>query len=289
MSYDALEISTYGGKPVEFYKFDTDSNSYCYTSAPIDLDVTIDTVDYLFKSVYITSPQIEHGGDVNEADIKFEISRRAAVAKLNIKHQHPSRIALTIYRRHQGDSEIRSYWNGHVKSLELVGDTAEITAENLLAASKRNGLQYNYTPPCNFTPYVFPCPVNRNHFRYAATVESIDAASGKITVSGVGSFAVDWFKGGEVELADNDGRDILSDTISGSNRILELSASFPATALKVGDEVHVIAGDDLAFATCSVKMDLFGETNQGEAFGGFPYSVKSNPMKPTEGIVQTRT
>jgi hypothetical protein len=289
MTYDAREISTYGGSPIEFYKFDTDSRSFCYTSAPIDLDVMIDAVEYAFKSVYITSPQIEHGGDLDEADIRFTVSRTVAVAKLNIKYQHPSKIALTIYRRHQGDSEVRPYWIGNVKSVELAGDLAEITAENLLAAAKRNGLQYNYTPPCNYTPYVFPCPANRNNYRYTATVESIDAAAGKITVSGVGSFAADWFKAGEVELPDNDGRDILSDTISGSNRILELSASFPATSLKVGDEVHCIAGDDLSFAACSVKMDLYGETNQGEAFGGFPYSVKSNPMKPTEGIVQART
>lgn len=289
MSYDSQEVSTYGGKPIEFYLFRTDSRDYCYTSAPIDLDVTIDAVEYTFKSVYITSPQIEHGGDLDEADIRFTVSRSVAVAKLNIKFQHPSKIALTIYRRHQGDSEVRPYWIGNVKSVELAGDVAEITAENLLAAAKRNGLQYNYTPPCNFTPYVFPCPVNRNNFRYPATVEDIDAAAGKITVSGVDSFAVDWFKAGEVELPDNDGRDILSDIISGSNRILELSASFPATSLKVGDQVYVIAGDDLSFATCSVKMDQFGETNQGEAFGGFPYSVKSNPMKPTEGIVQART
>ena len=289
MPYDSLEISTYQGRPIEFYLFSTVSNTYCYTSSPVDLEVTIDSTPYDFRSVYITSPQIEHGGNLDEADIRFTVSRTVAVAKLNIKFQHPSKIALTIYRRHQGDSEVRPYWVGNVKSVELAGDVAEITAENLLAAAKRNGLQYNYTPPCNFTPYVFPCPVNRNNFRYPATVESIDAAAGKITVSGVGSFAVDWFKPGEVELPDNDGRDILSDTISGSNRILELSASFPATSLKVGDQVYCIAGDDLSFATCSVKMDQFGETNQGEAFGGFPYSVKSNPMKPTEGIVQTRT
>lgn len=289
MSYDGQEISTYGGRPIEFYLFSTDSNTYCYTSAPIDLDVTIDATEYTFRSIYITSPEIEHGGDVDESDIKFRISRSAAVAKLNIKFQHPSKIALTIYRRHQGDAEIIPYWIGHVKSVELNGDLAEITAENLLAAGKRNGLQYNYTPPCNFSPYVFPCPVDRNNYRYAATVESIDAAAGKITVSGLSAFSADWFKGGEVELADSDGRDILSDTISGANRILELSASFSATSLKLGDEVHCIAGDDLSFATCSVKMDQFGETNQGEAFGGFPYSVKSNPMKPTEGIVQTRT
>lgn len=289
MSYDTLEVSTFGGKPIEFYLFSTASRDYVYTSAPIDLEVTIGGTPYDFKSVYVTSPPIEHSDDLDEADIRFAISRTATVAKLNIKFQHPSKIALTIYRRHQGDTEVRPYWIGNVKSVELVGDVAEITAENLLAAAKRNGLQYNYTPPCNFTPYVFPCPVNRNNFRYPATVESIDAAAGKITVSGIGSFAIDWFKGGEVELADNDGRDILSDTISGSNRILELSASFPATSLKVGDPIYVIAGDDLSFATCSVKMDQFGETNQGEAFGGFPYSVKSNPMKPTEGIVQART
>jgi hypothetical protein len=289
VSYDGQEVSTYGGRPIEFYKFETQSNTYCYTSAPIDLDVTVDAVEYTFKSVYITSPQIEHGGDLDEADIRFTVSRTVAVAKLNIKFQHPSKIALTIYRRHQGDAEVRPYWIGNVKSVELAGDLAEITAENLLAAAKRNGLQYNYTPPCNYTPYVFPCPVNRNNFRYPATVEDIDAAAGKITVSGVGSFAVDWFKGGEVELADNDGRDILSDTIDAPNRILELSASFSATSLKVGDQVYCVAGDDLSFATCSVKMDQFGETNQGEAHGGFPYSVKSNPMKPTEGIVQART
>jgi hypothetical protein len=246
-------------------------------------------VPYDFKSIYITSPEIEHTSDADEADIKFRVSRSAKIAKLNIKFQHPSKIALTIYRRHQGDSEIIPYWIGNVKSVELNGDLAEVTAENLLSAGKRNGLQYNYTPPCNFTPYVFPCPVNRNNFRYPATVESIDAAAGKITVSGLDSFIADWFKGGEVELADSDGRDILSDTISGTDRILELSASFPATSLKVGDELHAIAGDDLSFATCSVKMDQFGETNQGEAFGGFPFSVKSNPMKPTEGIVQART
>ncbi len=289
MTYDAREISTYGGAPVEFYLFSTESRDYVYTSAPIDLEVTIGGTPYDFKSIYITSPEIEHGADIQEGDIRFRISRTAPVAKLNIKYQHPSKIALTIYRRHQGDSEILPYWNGHVKSVELKGDVAEVIAENLLAAAKRNGLQYNYTPPCNFTPYVFPCPVNRNNFRYTATVESIDAAAGKITVSGVGGYAVNWFKGGEVELADNDGRDILSDTIDGANRVLELSASFPATSLKVDDGLYVIAGDDLTFATCSVKMDTFGETNQGEAFGGFPYSVKSNPMKPTEGIVQART
>jgi hypothetical protein len=289
MTYDAKEISTYSGRPIEFYLFSTESRDYAYTSAPIDLQVTIGGTPYDFKSIYITSPEIEHDANIQEGDIQFAMSRTAAVAKLNIKHQHPSKIAVIIYRRHQGDSEVRPYWNGNVKSVELKGDVAEVVAENLLAASKRNGLQYNYTPPCNFTPYIFPCPVDRNNFRYPATVVSIDTAANTITVSGIDSYAIDWFKGGEVELADNDGRDILSDTISSPNRILELSASFPATSLRVGDALYAIAGDDLTFATCSVKMDTFGETNQGEAFGGFPYSVKSNPMKPTEGIVQART
>src|ERR1041385_7394150 len=101
MSYDSREISEWGGSPIEFYLFSTESNSYCYTSAPIDLEVTIDSVPYDFKSIYITSPEIEHSGDADEADIKFRVSRSAKIAKLNIKFQHPSKIALTIYRRHQ--------------------------------------------------------------------------------------------------------------------------------------------------------------------------------------------
>jgi hypothetical protein len=281
MSYNALEVSEWGGKPIEFYKFDTASRSFCYTSAPVTLTLTVDGADYDFRGDrYITSPEFQQTTDVNEADIRFEVSRANPVAKLNLKHLHPSKIALTIYRRHKGDSEVRAYWTGFVKAIELRGDVAELTCETIIAASRKNGLQYEHGANCNHTPYVFPCPVNRNNFRHAATVVSVDSDAGTVTLSGIDSHAVDYFKGGEVELADGDGRDVLEDTIDGTDRVLRLTSSFPATSLRAGDSCFAVAGDDLAFTTCSVKMDAFGETNQGEAFGGFPYKAKDNPFKP---------
>lgn len=278
MTYNAREDHAYLGDPVELLLISTKDQSFFYTNSDSEYEYNGD----LYLPVPFSSPEITVTGDVSKATLTFKMSLfdqdglRLPIPRLNIPHPYPSRVGVAVYRTHRSDpdQEVRPIWNGLLKGATIANNEAEIACETLLSLMSRRGLSDKWQLPCNFFLYKQNggrCPVDKEAHRRPATVTTI--SKNLITVTGLGAFADDWFKAGMAEASDGDVRDVLaSDQSSG---VITLTAAFPSTTIQVGSSIDIFDGCQHRYnEDCVVKFG--SETNNGEAFGGFPFTPKDN-------------
>lgn len=279
------EISEYENITAYLVKFTTSADEYHYSSGDLPLAFGGDT----YTPVPMESGSIDVTGKVEQAGVSFRMSindidgNPIEIPRINIIYPYPSSIGLAIYKvsiSDVGGVVDNSYlWNGVVKSIRLEGNEAVIEGETLISAMRKRGLTDRFQSLCNFYLYVEMggrCPVLMANHERTATVTDIDENT--ITVSGVSSFADDWFKAGFAKTSNGDTRDILGNIQS--TGVITLTAAFPSTTLGIGDTILLYDGCDHTYATCkSVKFSA--ETDNGEAFGGFPFSPDKNPHSQT--------
>ena len=112
-----------------------------------------------------------------------------------------------------------------------------------------------------------------NH-RREATVTAVDGR--KVTFSGIGAFADNWFKAGFLITENGDTRDVLASVQSSGE--VTVTAGLPSTSLSVGSAVNLYDGCDHLYSTC-YGPKFAAETEDGDAFRGAPYTAVSNAFQ----------
>lgn len=260
MTYDALETSVHGGRPVELYLFQSASEAWQYTSA--DQDITVSAL--LYSAVPIGRGEIESGENVAKANLVINTAINTPLVTRWMEHTLDELITLTIYRYHDGDAEVVAYWKGRVLSISVTGPEASIQCESVFTSLKRPGLRARYQKSCRHALYQRGCNVTKATFAVAGVVSAVDGA--QVTVTGADAFDDRYFTGGMLETADG-----IFKTITG-HAGENLAMSGPVHGLEATDAVTLYPGCDHSMETCDEVFDNL------DNYGGFPWIPPSNPM-----------
>ena len=264
MTYDAREISTDLGQPVELYTFTRGTLTWRYTSA--DRDVTV--ASNLYSAQPILRGNVEQGSELNRSGLTLTVRRDNAVADQYRISPPSDLIALTVQQYHFSDAELIVVWSGRIISVSFAEATAEIHLEPIYNAVRRIGLRRIYQKQCPHVLYGAQCGVNKDTLKLATTVSALSGLT--VTATGLSAFADGYWEGGYIEWLVSAGiyerRFILNHT--GSTIDLD---TIPQ-GLAVSTAINVYPGCDHSTGAggCARFSNILN-------FGGMPYIPLKNP------------
>lgn len=259
MSYVEKERSTYGGQPLELYKFTMDNSLWKYTSA--DVDVPYGEDDY--KAVYISRGKFTNGGDSKKATLEVEVSANNPVALLFRSGGFSASVFMTIYRHHWGDDEYPVFWKGRVVSCEWDGSIARLHCETMTTMFQRAGLRRVYQVGCPHALYSANCGVILASYAINGTVVSVNGNMVNIAVAA--GYATGYFTGGMIKFG-IETRFI----VAHSGQTITLVDGLGTLA--IGSPVTIWPGCSHDITTCISKF------NNVLNYGGLPYLPLKNPF-----------
>lgn len=202
MTFDAREVSTYGGAPVGLYEFVRGPVTWRYCTADRDLIVGGNP----YKAVAISDSGIPQSGDPSSDDVTVEMPAGEAVPALFRGTPPTDPITLTIRRMHYGDTDSRVFWVGTIAAVQRAPDElgCKIVCKNLAASFEADGVRLTWTRGCPYVLYdLATCKVAKASFRITSTVS---ATSGRyVTAPSCALHAADEFSGGWIEWTTPDG------------------------------------------------------------------------------------
>lgn len=267
MTFEARELSTQDGAPVELYMFALDTRVWRYTSS----DREIESGGHVFKPRPITRSNIESTNEKARLGLTLRAPRSLEVAELYIITPPTQAVTLVVQQFHQGDSEVATIWTGRIVSVDFTGGiAAEITLEPVYTSIRRIGLRRLYQRQCPHVLFGPACKVDKAAHRIDGTIASISGTV--VSVSAVSGEADGWAAGGYLEWT-VDGATDRRFIDSHTGAALDLGMS--TYGLSVGMAVSVYPGCDHTIATCNSKF-----ANE-QRFGGFPYFPQKNPFDGT--------
>lgn len=247
MPYDAVEISQYTANLVEHFRF-LAGTEYLWTSAPTDQTLTTGTADQ--NGVYIATPialsNLEHVRDLGDFTLQITVPRDNTVANLFRAYVPDDGVQVWVYRKHQSDNEITTWFAGDVLSCEWKESQAVLTCQPNIGKMKRLGLWMRWQPTCNLQVYSTRCGVDPDDFTDSVTITAIDGLT--ITVSGMPAVADGYYNGGYVTDASGTKRHIEMHVGDDLTLMLDLAG------LAVTDTVSLTAGCDGQQTTCRSKF-----------------------------------
>jgi hypothetical protein len=155
-------------------------------------------------------------------------------------------------------------------SFDLKGSTVGFRCKTVWHYYERESFTDSLSALSRYSIYDPRSGVDIEQFRTGITVTALNDQRDVLTVTGI-TQPDDWFRGGLIIAPDRDMRTILSHT----GGTLTLTSAFPQFTLDTGFTADIYPGDDLTYVTWANK---FGSvTNNGEAFGGWPYMPNVDP------------
>ena len=264
MTFSLQELSIFGGRPVELYRFEYGSSIQRFTSS--DRDVMLGGVTY--EDVPIRRGRIERNQDIGRTPVTINIARNN-FTDLFISSPPTDTISVTISRYHETDTDqqVVVLWIGRIVDIKYNNLEVEFRCEPVDSSLKRPALRRFYQTNCPHILYELDCKAPILNFRTQGTVTNYDNAV--VTAAEIGPLGDGYFTGGVItftELGTTGRRFILSHT--GSSVTLNL----PTTALPVGASFDIFPGCDHTLSTCLNKF------NNILNYGGYPYIPDKNPF-----------
>jgi len=264
MTYDTVERSAEGRRPVEVYTFARDYQQWRYTSA--DRDVVVDSQTYLARS--ISRGKIESTSELSRLGMTLTVQRDLEVADM-FRVSQPSAVVTCVLRQyHHGDGEVATLWSGRISSVTWQGAAALIALEPVYTALRRVGLRRMYQKQCPHVLYGSACRVGSAAFRLDALSDAVSGLT--VSVSEASLETDGWFAGGYLEYDVALGiaeRRFITGHVGAT---ITLNAA--PTGLAVGQPVRIFPGCDHSLTTCD------GKFANALNYGGMPYFSAKNPF-----------
>lgn len=266
MSFLGLELSVFGGKPIELYEFACGTNLWLYTSA--DEDKTIDNVVY--KKASIKRGSLSLSQEQSKNSLTLTIDKDLPVLNQFRVAPPAQEMSLKLKRYHHGDGQMVTPWVGTVLNVKFNERGAEVKCETVNASLSRPTLRRMYQRSCPHVLYGVDCAVSAPANRVSCKIDSV---KGTLVFSpDFLSKPSDYFSGGFIDFNHsgfNDRRFI----VSHSGNQITLNVQMPS--LKAGSVIQVYAGCDHTLKTCVEKF------NNVENYGGMPFIPDKNPTGGT--------
>lgn len=264
-TFDALETSQEGSRPLEVYAINLGIVQYRYTSDPSD--VVVGGLTY-------TATPIKRGAIVvGQAERRRILSITVPVtnefARLFLGPPPGQKARVIIYRLQRDEvptfSTVRRIYDGSVLSVQFPNGTdAVLSTQTREAGVGRHLPRYSQMGACNHTLYGPGCDVPAAAFQYTGTVTAVSGRT--ITVAGASGAGFN-FTGGFVRL--NGGAPDFRMVLSQAGDVLTMLLPFPTSVL--GAALDCFAGcNHLVTGDCSTVFDNVIQ------FGGFPFVPSRN-------------
>jgi uncharacterized phage protein (TIGR02218 family) len=264
MTYDAQEMSTYDGSPLEVYLFDREGAQFWgYTSA--DEDQTY--LGQSYSAIAIKRGKIEQSQDVIRNSLTITMPTTTEFIQQYISSPPTDRVSLTVRRFHFGDAEVKSIWVGRVVNVSFKEFKAEVRCEPVHSSLKRPTLRRFYQVSCPYLLYGNLCKLDADNFKLVTTLSGV---SGLNLVSSDFALVADgYYTGGYIELLDDGAYNKRFITNHVGNT---LTINLQLTSAVVGSSVNAYPGCSHNVTVCNSKFDNILN------YGGQPWIPTKNPM-----------
>ncbi len=257
MSYDSVEASVYGGKPIELYDFENGENHYRYTSGP----VVVSYAGYDYEPEVMERNDLELTDNSFRNELEIKINRNNIFVRGFIHAPLEGLVSLIVYRGH--GSEFVTFWTGIVSHVRFNSDEVTIMASPRTTSLLRIGLRRKYQKLCNYPLYASGCTVQESSFKVLGTIDTISGFT--ITAAAFATKPSGWFLAGKIVVGDAE-RLITGHT---GNTITVTRGIVTAV---VGNSFVAYAGCNHSKSICASKFNNFVN------YGGQPWIPTKNPF-----------
>jgi uncharacterized phage protein (TIGR02218 family) len=264
MSYNAYEVSSASGQPIELYKWEHATEKYTYTSGQANFVYGGDT----YVAAPIRRGAIQNGSGIARANISVEVAADNPVAQLFVSGPPPELVKLTVYRRHAADASAVVVWpRGRVLSCEWSGITATLHHEPVWTALRQVGLRRTWGAQC---PHVFggtACGVVIGDIDVSGVLTTVSGANVKLAEAD--AQADGWWIGGT--LTHVTGSPVRTRRAMIMNHVGDTLTLHISLGLIVGDTVTITPGCPHTLTGCRNIIN----------YGGFPWTPVKSPYGGT--------
>lgn len=265
MTYQATDLSTDAGAPVELYEFTVPGSTLAwkYTNAPSAEG------DY--------SPEAISHGDISQsagnvgATTSIEVGDQNAVAVAMLAGLSSRPVQVVIREKHRGDTddEEQQVFVGLVTGVSFSGAKATLACGSRYAlVSKRRVPWLTFQAGCNWEWGGVGCGVNRNTYRVTLSLTAANQTERTLTATVAASQADGYYSGGWVERAST-GETRFIEEHTGDQLLLALPwAELSGTA----EDYYLFPGCQKTEAYCA---SAFGNLNN---YLGWPRLPSINPF-----------
>ncbi len=260
------------------YRFDCGGTIKRFTSVAEDQIVGGET--YLGTALE-DKPQIAHtpptySEDPEDAEIDISMKDTSSIASLWILGPPPYPVTIDILEYDRDVETVTPYYRGWVvrPNFELDSSVVSLHCKSLWHYFERESFTDSLSALSRYSIFDSRSGIDIEPLRTVITIDSLNEERDVLTVSGI-TQPDDWFKGGMIVAPDRDARTILEHKTEGGDINLYLTAAFPSFTLDSGFTADIYPGDDLTYATWSVKFDAV--TNNGAKHGGWPFTPNTDP------------
>lgn len=257
MSYDTRETSTYGGAPVEVYRFACGGQAWGLTSG--DTGYTISGQDYV--PAPIARGEIDASDEDAQGALEITLPRDHDIALLFVPGLPPHPVTLELFRFHRGDAEIIRPWSGEIVAVRFEGSVAHLTGLPVSRTLKRRIPCNTCQAQCNWALFSPECGLSKGAFAWPATLSAVSGST--ITSPAFGAKPNGYFQAGWVENADGERHWITQHV----GNVLTLFTPFRSIA--AGAAVTAFPGCDRTIAACKSYGNLIH-------FNGYPFLPSKN-------------
>jgi uncharacterized phage protein (TIGR02218 family) len=248
MSFNTVETSEYTGNLQEYFRFLVGATNYRYTSGAPNAVLSTGTSDQngTYTATPISLTNLEQTRNFGDFTVSISVPRDNAIAAMFRGYVPDQGVQVWVYRKHESDDEITTWFAGEVLSCEWKESEAVLVCQPNAGKMARLGLWQRWQPTCNLQVYSTRCGVDPDDFTDSVTITDIDGLT--VTVSGMPSVADGYYNGGYI----TDG--------NGTKRHIELHLGNELTLLQeldglaVSDSISLTAGCDGQHTTCRTKF-----------------------------------
>ena len=259
-TYDQLEGSTEGSRPIELYEFSLGGTPFRYTSAEDIITIGAD----VYMPLAIARGKIVQGSDQNNRNLKVTMPTLTDLAQEYIDVPPGQKTSLNIFRYQRDETPAFTtqvlLFKGRVQSVAYPNDghSAEFAIRSIEASLNRNLPRFSFAGTCQHILYDDACGAVATNFDHAGAASSISGNT--ITVSGASGSGLDFVGGYLRPTGTNDFRMIIAQ----SGDVLTMLLPFQVDP--TGGNMQVFAGcDHLIEGDCALVFDRVAE------FGGFAF------------------
>lgn len=272
MTYASQELSTYGGAPVELYRFTRGITNIYNTNS--DRDVPVGPVVYT-RGWPLSRTEPEMSDETSRSSIKITTASTHPVAQMFIAGAPSEPIWVSIFRYHVGSTDSILLWQGKLRGVTWNASAGEATFEcdPVEKVIGKGGFRQTYGPHCHKKLYSARCGVPEANFTTDFVVSGISTNNLTITATAFATKPDQYFRLGELYFPSYSTRVAVLSHVGQNIQIKQ-----PVLGLLVGAAGRACAGcdhcyklDATTFGTCKTRF------NNLVNFGGWPFVPKKNP------------
>lgn len=271
MTYQTLEQSAQGGKPVLLFLFVQGVLEWRYTSTAFPVTYG----GHEWTPTPITPGNVTQSGDLTKDTLSLKFPRGHEFARQFLGYTPDLVTTVTVFRGHLNDpdGQFVAYWKGRVASFKAAtGGGLSVECEPIFTSLRRPGLRARWQRSCRFALYHRGCRLNAEDFGTDGICTVADGAN--ITVPEAAALPDGWLVGGMLKSPDG----VLRYIVTHSGDSIGLIRPVESMNALVNDPdagpvaVRLYPGCDHTRDTCKNKFNNLGN------FGGFPWIPTKNPF-----------